>query len=398
MNRHGKHLASSGLAASLRGRTRTCRRHFGRSRAFTLVELIVSIAVTALIVGLLVGVLNHVTDGWAKATGRMSTAATARVIFEQIAPDLESALFRDDGNTWMAIEVRRTARQVPLWVTTGAPARQKPDTLSDLLRPTERRIDRLTNRETTVELPIEYARYGTGGAWLRFFTVRRGTNADNATISAPVAIGYQLARRPLSANPQSTVIGYNLYRMEVRPSPTRSTSTGAATAQGVLSVGYNLSDSRYNRSSTGNTGNAGDPASLYTMTNASAILGSLLAENVVDFGVRFYERDDATQRMKLIFPANAAGQVVANRYTHEARSIPNTPVSYLNKFPEVIEVMVRILTEEGAAQLAKLEANPNQLGTRPQMYRTDAEWWWGIVEKNSHVYVRRIEIAAPPQQ
>ena len=62
----------------------------------------------------------------------------------------------------------------------------------------------------------------------------------------------------------------------------------------------------------------------------------------------------------------------------------------VNAFPEVADVMVRILTEEGAAMLDNLEHG--RLAAKPQQYLTNADWWWGIVQEHSKVYVRRIEI------
>jgi hypothetical protein len=56
-----------------------------------------------------------------------------------------------------------------------------------------------------------------------------------------------------------------------------------------------------------------------------------------------------------------------------------------------VDVMIRILTEQGAALLAEME-NGTGHNIRPAEYTTDAEWWWAVVETNSRVYTRRVEV------
>ena len=53
--------------------------------------------------------------------------------------------------------------------------------------------------------------------------------------------------------------------------------------------------------------------------------------------------------------------------------------------------MVRLLTERGATLLAEIESGAGRV-TRPPAYASDAEWWWAVVEANSRVYVRRVEV------
>jgi hypothetical protein len=55
--------------------------------------------------------------------------------------------------------------------------------------------------------------------------------------------------------------------------------------------------------------------------------------------------------------------------------------------------LVRILSEEGATLIEAVEAGRL---ARPATYATDAEWWWGLVEAHSAVFVRRVEIKVTP--
>ena len=50
---------------------------------------------------------------------------------------------------------------------------------------------------------------------------------------------------------------------------------------------------------------------------------------------------------------------------------------------------MRIVSEEGATLIEAMEAGRVN---RPVNYATDADWWWGVVEANSTVFIRRVEI------
>jgi len=52
---------------------------------------------------------------------------------------------------------------------------------------------------------------------------------------------------------------------------------------------------------------------------------------------------------------------------------------------------VRILTEKGATLLGEVEGGAGRM-VRPEDFASDADWWWAIVESNSQVYARRVEL------
>ncbi len=65
--------------------------------------------------------------------------------------------------------------------------------------------------------------------------------------------------------------------------------------------------------------------------------------------------------------------------------------------PDVIDVMVRILTDRGAADIANIEKIVTPALPVPQKYNNNAAaWWWGIAEEHSRVYTRRIVLNAKP--
>ncbi|MEN9635755.1 MAG: hypothetical protein RL077_4159, partial [Verrucomicrobiota bacterium] len=64
-------------------------------------------------------------------------------------------------------------------------------------------------------------------------------------------------------------------------------------------------------------------------------------------------------------------------------------------FPDVVDIMVRILTEEGAQLIATIEKVQNPALVVPAKYNSNAqEWWWAIAQENSRVYTRRVVINA----
>jgi hypothetical protein len=153
---------------------------------------------------------------------------------------------------------------------------------------------------------------------------------------------------------------------------------------GALEAGFNLdpadSTNAYMHSDAANDGTtAGDPYSI----RHPAALATVFAENVVDFGVRLHACGE-TGELEQIFPASGR----ETEYLARAPSADGTEAG--TRMPCVADVMLRVLTGEGARMVAAMEAPSGSSLVRPAEYRTDAEWWWGVVEANSRVYVRRI--------
>ncbi|MBI5382700.1 MAG: hypothetical protein HZA31_12440 [Opitutae bacterium] len=376
-----------------------------RARAFTLIELLVAGTLAVLIAGFLIGILGNTMDLWSRTSGRVDAAAQGRLVLDQLAQDLQGAIFRDDGGTkvWFAVRVLPDTSNSTIWATAQAPTRQKPGNASAGTDASS--LDLAATRPGLLERGrLADTRNGVAGMWLRFFTTSRGTNAATASLSTPVAVSYQIIRHLTASNPSavSSDQRYLLYRSEVRPVQLVPNSANFTTARpGVLESGFdlnpNLTTSNYaiTRPPTTNDGSQlGDPYSIKRPNHQ----GNILADNVIDFGVRLYVRDSTkADGLRLIYPVNAAGQL-ANVTTDRLATTSSTTGTDATRFPEVVDVMVRILTPRGAALIAALESNPNKLATtRPQAYRTDAEWWWAIALQNSQVFTRRIILPAQPQ-
>ncbi|MEY4940029.1 MAG: hypothetical protein RIQ93_1764 [Verrucomicrobiota bacterium] len=371
---------------------RAAPQSFGRgwashpSRAFTIIELLVAAAITAVLAGIVIAMVGNVSTSLARTSGRLNATAQARLALDQLTLDLQSALFREDGNVWMAVDIVDTTNNAPgLWVLAQTAGNAKPAAAGGSLDLAASRAGLGVNGQ------FADTRYGMAGVWLRFFTSSRGANlaANPATISAPVAVGYQIVRRRPSANPQNAATAYLLHRAEVRPAADNG-------RPGVLESGYDITDAAYTTGNTTTNSGAitGDPRSIRVPGSATN-LDSVIADNVIDFGVRCYVRDPASAGgLRLIFPANAGGAPAATAATRLRGALPShasiAPADFNQLFPDVIDVLVRVLSDEGAKLIANMEKSPPVPASRPAQYATNGAWWWGVAEANSQVLTRRI--------
>ena len=348
--------------------------------------------ITVLIAGFIAAIVRNVSTTWTRAGNRLGTDAQARLVLDQLQVDLQGAMFRDDGNVWFAADVITNGNG-----NSGTPwqaAQRNPKPTGSLS------LDMTATRADLAPLDrgkFEQTRYGIAGVWLRFFTSSRGTNTSGqpATISAPVAVSYQIVRRFTATNPANLNTAYLLHRAEARP----ATANGRL---GVLEAGYSITTANYTTSSSSanNGSQTGDPRAIQVVTTSQRNLDSVIADNVIDFGLRAYVRDTTVPGgLRLIFPATSTG-AVSNSGTVRLRStLPSaTPPDQwagAQPIPDVVDVMIRILTDEGAALIANMEKNQTPALTVPQKYNGNAQqWWWGVATENSRVYTRRIVINA----
>ncbi len=366
------------------------RRRLG---GFTVLELLVSAAITALLAGFIVTIVSNVSSFWTRTSGRLSAEAQARLVLDQLSLDLSSALYRDDGNVWMAADILNNATGGATGLWQAAAANAKPGGTG------------ATSSLILNSANIADARFGVGGAWLRFFTTKRGNNTNNApdTFSAPVAVGYQIIRRFSGTSTASTKTAYLLHRAQARSStvtpPASPTTPNPQPRPGVIDVGYNITAAAYTTSTSAlNNGTiTGDPRSIQ-VPGSRTNLDAVIAENVVDFGIRCYVRD-ATQPtgLRLVFPAaNETGALGTAATVRLRAALPSnaaaTSTNYNTIFPDVVDVMVRILTDEGARLIGTYEQANSSL--TPPTGLNAAQYWWQLANANSQVFTRRIIVTA----
>ena len=352
----------------------------GKRAGFTLLELLLAATLTALLAALLLTAVSSTMAHWNRTAGRLRAAAEARLGLDQLAQDLEAAIFRADGNVWLAATVLPGTSLSGQWRPAAAGAQGKPGNV----------------HPGTLSLGAsswEDARFGVAGVWLRFFTAKADTNASAADLSAPIAVGYQIIRQNITSSATSEQ-RYLLFRAEVRRTKT------AGGAPGVFESGYDLDPAAAPATAymTPN-GTAGDPGNLLRPP-----LGAVVVDNVIDFGVRLYVREGGN--LRLVFPAAPAplgGAPVAGtpaqtappsaETEHLARwASPAANDAYGHAFPDVAEVMFRVLDDEGARLLAAYEAGR----LHPPAGVAAGDYWWTLAAAHSQVLTRRIIVASRP--
>jgi Type II secretory pathway, component PulJ len=290
------------------------------TRAFTLVEVLVAASLTLVLAGIMLGVIGSALEGWRRTQDSYTTRSQAAMVLDQIERDLQSAVFRADGKTWLAIDVDY-ALTGHGWQTSGT------------LKPS--RLELLPERGGM--LRIDEAKFGRTGAWLRLIT------ADVRTTGAatlPIAVSYQVVRR-------STSSGTPVNRETIRYLLFRSVEDGGAVLE------------------------RGNDVTLHDAEFDGPSLPDVFATQVIDFGVWLYRRE-TSGTLTRIFPAT----------TDDRSHVANGAASA----PDVADVMVRILTDQGATMIAAIE----QGRLAPPAGISMDEWWWRIAAEHSHTYVRRI--------
>lgn len=318
-----------------------------RCRGFTLLELLVAVSITVLLVGLILAVTTGVLNLWRRTQGGFGAGAEAKLALDLLERDLQAALYRTDGNTWLAVDVTNGAAGLGNrgWLTSGP---IKPATAESL------RL--LPEADAASVRRLAEARFGLSGAWLRFIA---STAESSNEPGLPRAIAYQICRRPVTGAVNAA-----------NPAPTRYTLFRAAVAaDSTFAAGYNLLASNY-ASTSGTPLATRNPS---TITNPN--IADALASNVIDFGLWLHvgQSDGSLRR---VFP------LTSGDLSHAARSGGD-------EMPQVADVFLRILSEEGATLIENIERGRV---TRPPHYANDAEWWWAVAEAHSRIYTRRIEI------
>ena len=367
------------------------------SSAFTLVELMVALVVAGALLALISAITIQAASVWQRLSGRMATRAQADLIFDRIAQDIEGAILRRDGNVWMAATFQ------------SAPQIGRGDAaLSDATWEgrTKPAFEALNDASSSYHLPaggqpFSKSRFGQAGVWFRLFTTQPDAQSSLHNLSAPRAVGYQLVRRRLTASATAptdsyTPIRYLLYRSSARPG-----NDDWDDPDSTFGVGYDLFSSSappsYNR---GDAGRIDDVGNIRTPRRYEQVLGN----NVIDFGVRCWVRDEATGKLVQRFPMRMPERVPVRGFAATVRdgrlrpaAIPPTvgtepsigadDMAY--GFPVRIDVMVRILTDEGARLIEAFESGRV---VRAPGFEDDGAYWWSLAGKHSHVYVSHIQV------
>lgn len=351
--------------------------HRAGLQAFTLVELLVAVAVTALLVTFLLTVTSTVLTVWNRAAGTLTAGNQARLVLDQIARDLEGALFRADGNVWLAATIQDDQSGTgesgfgrAVWTAASGEAIKPTAVAGSLVLP------------LGPDPRAEDYRFGQAGVWLRLFSIPSAQNPTSATTlhqrSAPRAVSYQIIRaRPTASNAARPA--YLLFRAEARPHHHEA----AAANRGTLVTGYDLFGSNaYHDPPTG-AGNLGDNGNIRRPR-----VEQLLATDVVDFGIRFFTTGPAGESVE-VFPVDRRGPAQSVRGLAASSDPTRVPPYGHANLPHPIarptnaEIVIRVLSNEGVRLIDAWEEDPA---------RFPEQSWWDVVETHSRVYVRRVTL------
>ncbi len=301
-----------------------------RIDGFTLMELIVSLAITSVIAVFVFGFATSLAQLWRNTEGGVDTELDTQIALDQIVMDLESAIFQERG--------------IPMFAV-SAIAKTSEDKFASSF---SNRWEEGSAKSEDLHFNPDKHEYGWAGSWLRFFTASPSVNA----------VGYQLIRR--SAFSDSDIPRYLLHRSLIRH-------------DNSIALGFDITAEGYR---DGNTTNA----------LVSPRLDSVILEDVIGFGVRLYVfnehfggDDDSPAGLQLIFPADSGGAVDANDREHLGSQLSGE--DYSERYPEVIEVFIRVLDDVGADLLYRLE----ELGDDTLDYNK-------ILEKHGRLYRRMIRM------
>ena len=360
-----------------------------KKKAFTILELLVAVSVTALLAGMLLNITSQVVQTQTQASGNLETNQVAQFVLERIQEDLQCAIFKNDGNVWMAADILSEERIEKYEIhnnwNTEKYKYPKPDKQS-LRIDVEDWPEELKN-ETDISNKqglLISSRFSIGGTWFRFFSQSPELDPKAENTGAPRAIAYRILRYGLTSSEDSTP-RYQLFRSDVNDIET-------------LKAGYNLhpEDSPYVENSDNGPRAPGNIFNPIFEVDGQEKTDFSLAPNIVDFGIRAYlirSRPQGAGFLQQIFPdLNETNK----NYSYRATSNPNYQIDSEKRsyggyaFPDVIDVMIRVLTAEGASALATYEEGliPPPEGKDP------GDYWWELVEQNSEVYIRRIRIFA----
>lgn len=358
-------------------------------RGFTVLELIVAVSVTAVLSGMLLLISRQVLETQSVSSAELERNQIAHFVLDQIQEDLQCALYRNDGNVWMAMSLLNESGNSGSWIE---PQKAKSPLNSLRIIESDWPSDALQDAEidSLGQGPFAKSRFGLAGTWLRFFTQSPELDPQAKGDGAARAVSYQIIRYGITGSSNSRK-RYHLFRSDV-------------SAKNTFEAGYNLhpeNDSWYGSDASNISV---DPNFLGTPRVPSTLINPVieeggdylptsfsLATNIIDFGIRAYHLEKnsfGTGNLVQIFPPidqDSPGNLLAEEFlatSHIPYQVITDPTFYL--FPDVVDVMVRVLSEEGARILESFEN-----GDFPNMEEVD---WWSIAEEHSKVYFRRIKI------
>ena len=262
---------------------------------FTLIEIMVATIIMVILAGLLIQITSQVLDFWSRSTGKLSSGSEATMAIEIIANDLESSVFRNDGQEWFRAE------------------------------------------NVYLDKP-----FNSGTVALRFFTVIKNKmlNSDGSVIPGDIsAVAYNLEyANPIDGTSEGQK-NFVLYRLQVDP---------LSTYNNLLGLESRLSLPDKDSTSWGKD----NPIKGVNGEN-------YLASNIIDFSIKFYVEDDGNRNTTTEYfeksPNNPRYSLI---YGGKNATVgPQAKVAHYKKPLSHADIKLTILSDEGVEMMRNIEKN-----------------------------------------
>ncbi|MBT4222924.1 MAG: prepilin-type N-terminal cleavage/methylation domain-containing protein, partial [Opitutae bacterium] len=92
-----------------------------RNRGFTMLELLVAVAVTAILATMLLTITRQVVVTHGQTSGNLETNQIANFVLDRIQEDLHCALYRNDGGAWMVATISEDTSTSDSWKQASTP-------------------------------------------------------------------------------------------------------------------------------------------------------------------------------------------------------------------------------------------------------------------------------------
>ena len=334
-----------------------------KPRAFTLVEMLIAVTLTAMMVATVVDSVMRSANFYQTHAGELERAAAARQVLDTITRDLSAAVLRDsDTDVWLAADILTDTNNSGRWMEGGKPSGE-----SLQLRPPSRhneddepapRTSKPTTSGPIYELP-DY-RFGQAGIWLRFFGMPEDRDMGKprtGTVRRPGdvnAMAYQLIRT-------GTPMGGGVMDKD---RPRYQLFRSIVDADLTFNLGYDIMSYKQGKGPP----KLGSPSNIRTPHP-----DTVLSEQVLDVGFVFHER-------------NSMGKVVEAWPTRDSslgplktkRSSYQVPI---DGKPLDVEIFVRVISRHGATKLAARELS-----------NLSPDEWWKIAQQESRLFKRTMPL------
>ena len=260
-------------------------------KAFTVLELLVAVSVTALLAGMLLNITSQVMKTQTEASGDLETNQVAQFVLDRIQEDLQCAVYKNDGNVWMAADILESTDNSGNWVE-GRGSKPVEESLRILYDdwPEEDLNPRIVANK---QGPLNESRFALLVCGF-VFTEAPEVDPEAENSGGPRAVSYQIIRHGLTSSETSTP-RYQLFRSDVSDVNT-------------YEAGYNLDSAEGGYANLGNdgpreSGNIVNP--IFTKPKDLKSTDFSLASNIIDFGIRAYvikEKQFGTGYLEQIFP------------------------------------------------------------------------------------------------